>query len=117
MQTLEPTGQKSIEWAAGLFEGEGTLYKRSDNRWQIRIKMTDLDVLEDFFKVVDAGRLTGPYHPPSLKSHHKAFWHWETVKKDDVLKVVSALLPYLGYRRGKLARACVKEYGLNYAIN
>ena len=118
MQTSETTGQKSIEWAAGLFEGEGTLYKiRTTNRWHVRIKMTDLDVLEDFFNIVNVGHLTGPYHPPSLKSHHKSFWHWETGKKDDVIAVLLALVPYLGHRRGQLVRTCFQDYGLNYAIN
>lgn len=113
MQTLEPTGLKSIEWAAGLFEGEGTLYRRKNGRWQIRIKMTDLDVLQAFQEAVDTGNLTGPYHPPSLKPHHKAFWHWETSKKDDLIMVVEKLLPYLGHRRSQLARNCLQEYGTN----
>ena len=113
MQTSEPTGLKSIEWAAGLFEGEGTLYRRKNGRWHIRIKMTDLDVLEDFLGVIDAGHLTGPYHPPSLKAHHKPFWHWEAGRRDDLLRVVQKLLPYLGHRRSQLARNCLQEYGTN----
>ncbi len=120
MQTLEKTGQKSIEWAAGLFEGEGCIYQKKGRKnpsWSIRIKMTDLDVLQSFHSTVDAGHLTGPYHPPSLKPHHKSFWHWETAKKDDVIKVLTALLPYLGYRRAKLVLTCFQDYGLNYAIN
>ncbi len=111
MQTLEPTGQKSIEWAAGLFEGEGTLYRRRNGRWHIRIAMADLDVLESFHEVIDAGHLTGPYHPPSRKSHWKSMWHWESGKKKDVLEVVEKMLPYLGHRRGQLARTCLKEWG------
>jgi|TARA_B000000557_G_C20802377_1_gene456166 hypothetical protein len=120
MQTLEQIGPKSIEWAAGLFEGEGTIYRvRSSKtpRWCIRIKMTDLDVLEDFHATVGRGNLNGPHHSPSMKPHHKPFWHWETNKKDDVITVLSSLKPFLGYRRSKLVNSCLQDYGVDYATD
>jgi len=43
-----------IAWAAGLFEGEGTLnvYRRSSGKLQVQVRlgMTDRDVVERFLR-------------------------------------------------------------------
>ena len=44
-QSREKTGLKSIEWAAGLFEGEGCIsYREDQNRYCLCIAMCDGDV-------------------------------------------------------------------------
>jgi hypothetical protein len=48
-----------IAWAAGLFEGEGTIVD-STGSVQLRVKMTDLDVLEKRFDVFGVGRHLRP---------------------------------------------------------
>jgi hypothetical protein len=49
-----------IAWAAGLFEGEGTIVD-SAGPVQLRVKMTDLDVLERLLDVFGVGEIYGPY--------------------------------------------------------
>jgi hypothetical protein len=49
-----------IAWAAGLFEGEGSI-THVYGRTQLRIHMTDFEVLERFLEIIGAGRIYGPY--------------------------------------------------------
>lgn len=94
----EPPGLKSIEWAAGLYEGEGWL-TRHKNRWELAIKMTDLDVLQDFYDIVRCGTLRGPYHVPSQKAHYKPSYIWRTYNKQNIFTIVAEFYPFMGKRR------------------
>ena len=103
-QNQEKTGQKSIEFCAGLYEGEGTLTHFSKdnprkNNWQLKIKMADEDVLEDFCRIAGVGKIYGPYHSASYKEHHKPTWQYMVYKNKDVLSLLKRMLPYLGKRR------------------
>ena len=53
----------AIAWAAGLFEGEGTI-TRCDGRLHLRMQLTDLEVLERFAEIVGTGKIYGPYTRP-----------------------------------------------------
>ena len=103
---------KSIEWAAGLFEGEGCIYTRKGSKNALRhtldINMTDKDVIEDFAEVVGA-KVLGPYNPPTAKSNHKEFWRVTIGSKSEVKRVLSMLLPYLGQRRAYKALNCLDD--------
>ena len=83
----------SIEWAAGLFEGEGCI---DTNKNGLILKMTDLDVVEKFHSVFGVGNIR-----PILDSHpnHKDQWRWCIYAKSEVVRIVSLMLPYLGNRR------------------
>ena len=94
----EPPGLKSIEWAAGLYEGEGYL-TRYRNRWELGIKMTDLDVLQDFYDFVRCGNRRGPYHTPSQKPHHKPYYLWRTYNKKEIFTIVAEFYPLMCKRR------------------
>ena len=49
----EQTGQRSIEWAAGLFEGEGWLCRNGRYSWELAIEMTDKEKLQkEYDKIV-----------------------------------------------------------------
>ena len=90
----------TIEWAAGLFEGEGCIsYKRNKNGRtypKLYIKMTDRDVIEKFIEVVGYGSYS---IVPPQQSHHKESYAWETSKATEVRRIAAAMLPYLGLRR------------------
>jgi len=92
------TGVKSIEWAAGLFEGEGYL-SRTRNRWDMAIKMTDRDVLEDFLDIVKCGRLNGPYHSASMKEHYRPYYRWRTYNNQEIFRIIAEFYPLMGERR------------------
>jgi hypothetical protein len=105
----EPPGLKSIEWAAGLYEGEGYL-TRYKNRWELAVKMTDLDVLQDFYDIVRCGVLRGPYHDPSQKKHHKPYYRWRTYNKQEIFDLVAEFYPLMCERR----RAKFDEFLTHY---
>lgn len=86
--------QKSIAWAAGLFEGEGYvgLTRRQCN---ISISSTDLDVLEKFHKVVGVGSV---FQCKQVEGH-KTFWRWKAGTRAAVAHLFELFSPYLCYRR------------------
>jgi hypothetical protein len=46
----------SFEWAVGLFEGEGSLFKdKRSNTWTLQMRMTDKDVVQMFADVMSTG--------------------------------------------------------------
>tara|TARA_R100000353_G_scaffold60748_1_gene48053 strand:+ start:89 stop:445 length:357 start_codon:yes stop_codon:yes gene_type:complete len=112
MQTLEITGPRSIDWAAGIFEGEGTLtvdyVRKGVPRYKAQIGLTDYDVLQSFHDIIQCGNLNGPYKFPSSKKHHKPIWIWKLSKKKDLKGFLETMLPYLGHRRELKAKKILK---------
>lgn len=53
-------GPLCIAWAAGLFEGEGSI-TTSRGRFRLQIEMTDEESVRRFHAIVAAGRVYGPY--------------------------------------------------------
>ena len=106
----EPPGLKSIEWAAGIYEGEGWMTRNRRGKWQIAIKMTDLDVLQDFYDIVRLGYLNGPYHPPSMKAHHLPYYRWCSQKASDIAMIVQEFYPYMGERRRAKFDEFIQDY-------
>lgn len=109
---METTGQKCIEWAAGLFEGEGSLYlNAATGQWVMRIKMTDHDVVKDFFKTVDYwGHFRENKRMPSMKPHHKTVHIWELFKRDYIFELVMNFYPYMYARRQEKMREFMAWY-------
>ena len=98
-QSKEEIGQKfidegEIQWAAGLYEGEGTLYRKGGG-WCLRIIMTDVDVVKHFGSIYGL-KVTGPYTPPE---NRKDIFHVSTSRRDLIFKIVADFYPYLGERR------------------
>jgi len=91
--------QSDIAWAAGLYEGEGWLTKRTDRTtWQLGIKSTDFDVLQKFHNIFNAGSIR-LCQEPSLKAHWKPIWQYLVCNKAGMHKILTAILPHLGSRR------------------
>ena len=91
-----------IAWAAGLFEGEGTVSSSFHNKGTVkrtlaRIVLTDEDVLKHFSKVVGFGNFRGPYR--QKKRNRKPFWVWQTGKYEYIQTLYRMFLPHLGTRR------------------
>ena len=97
---------RNIAWAAGIFEGEGSITIRTlrpHNRERhpaviMQMNMTDEDVVREFFRIVEVGTLRGPYHSPSRGSKRKPIWFWSAAGKD-VKPLLQQFLPYLLSRR------------------
>jgi len=96
-------------WLAGLYEGEGCINAqwgrgRPVPHVQMRIAMTDLDVLEKARDLAGMGRLTGPYQQ---KGSCKPRWVWSVARWNDVLLFVERVMPHLCARRRAQAEAAL----------
>lgn len=87
-------------WAAGLFEGEGSLTP-SGNGWAAKLGTTDEDVIRRFHEVVGCGTVYGPWQ----RGAFKPIWQWTCTDKAGLERVAERLGPWLGERRSGRLRA------------
>src|SRR5687768_2908398 len=86
----------SIEWFAGLYEGEGCIIRQPRNSVVMAISSTDHDVLIKAQEII-GGRVRGPRHDGNPR--HKPRWEWFVTSRNDVLAITSAIYPHLCSRR------------------
>jgi hypothetical protein len=100
--------QIEIAWAAGLFEGEGTIVLFRDRtrlRVQLAVEMTDEDVVRRFFRVSGFGSVQ--YILP--KNGCKQKWKWFGSGQCAVL-LLSKLAPHFGTRRRNRTLVALNAY-------
>lgn len=94
--------QRSTEWAAALFEGEGSAgvytYAGKSPRGKLSLAMTDEAPVREFAAIVGAGRIH-----EQTKPNGKREWRWQAQSKADAAKAAAAILPWLFPRRAKQA--------------
>ena len=75
-----------LSYAAGLYEGEGTVYvcraSGRDDRAVVQVKMTDREPLERMQEATGLGRINGPYSRPDKA--WKPWWQWTINRQTDV---------------------------------
>lgn len=90
-----------IAWAAGLFEGEGCMNSHPRGKrgsgTQLRLAMTDRDVVERFAAVIGCGNIHRPRHDP--RPNHKPVYTWALYESARVVEVIELLMPWFGERR------------------
>jgi hypothetical protein len=92
----------TLPWAAGLFEGEGSIdYTHRDYRGRkryryarLQLSMTDEDVVRGFHAVIGHGRVNGPYG----QLRGQPYWRWAAHGRE-AAEVLTLLLPFFGERR------------------
>jgi hypothetical protein len=97
-EDLNPTRREQIAWAAGLFDGEGSIHVRH-NGVSLQLGMTDRDLIERFRSVVGAGGICTRTHLRTKPLHT-----WHLGKRAEVQRVLNDLLPWFGERRGERAQ-------------
>ena len=94
---------KTIEWAAGLFEGEGNIYKRPDvNRFSLTVGMTDKDVVDWFHEVMGVGN-----RYIRKRDGRQDLFVWQAEKKTDVRFCLEKMVRHFGQRRAYKALNCL----------
>lgn len=108
---LTYTDETEITWAAGLFEGEGSLsLKQTNDHYSLKVAMTDRDVLE---KLGDIWGLNvcGPYNTNKTPSQEKLkkvsgstntrkdYFEVSVSARSKIFKIVCEIYPYLHARR------------------
>jgi len=108
-QVMEHISQKeiqerSIAWAAGLFEGEGCVYSSTQTPPQprLQIRMCDRGPLDRFCLIVGYGKVHGPYKTHKTGETNKGNWRdnysWQ-VHGQPATEVARLIFPYLDIRR------------------
>ena len=95
--------REDLAWAAGLFEGEGSIVKgkRGEGGGQNRsprlaLSMTDEDIVRRFAGIVDCGTIS-LYQPPF--ENRKLQYKWSCSRFEHVQAIVAVFWPWLGERR------------------
>jgi hypothetical protein len=94
-----------VAWAAGFFDGEGTVAADKDPRTgryraiNMEIPQSSIggtpEVLLRFRRIVGVGNISGPYEPRSPWSRLPAY-RWRSGALEDVESVAAVLFPWLG---------------------
>ena len=100
---------KTIEWAAGLFEGEGCITKvGTTGRWHVQLEMSDKDVVEQWHETMGlTTKITD--RPARYGKKSKPTYMSQTRRQSEVRRIVSSLLPHLGTRRAHKALDCLDD--------
>jgi hypothetical protein len=106
-QKRPPTGMllahaHETAWVAGLLEGEGCFILRADrlrSNLAISCEMTDRDIVYRLREITGVGNVGGPYYTRQFLTH-KPKWRWTVTRRGHVVELCTALLPWMGERRG-----------------
>jgi len=112
-----------IAWAAGLFEGEGSIScypikcRVNSIRTDVSLASTDKDVIDKFCQIVGAGDVKGPREYP----RRKPIYYWQVQNFRDCMYVLGQIYDYLGERRkakaDEMLEACIPRYLSFYPIS
>lgn len=93
-----------LAWAAGFFEGEGSVFKHSTKtktpRLAASLDQTDApELIERFLRAVGVGKTYGPYGSGSGRLR----WRWAAYH-GEAAQALELLEPYLGEHSAKVRR-------------
>ena len=95
---------QELAWAAGLFEGEGSIFNGGGTSTSVALAMTDLDVVEKFQKAV---QLPVPIYKRTRRDAYKDVFEWRTARFEYAQALIAMLWPWLGTRRKQQAKICL----------
>lgn len=101
--------ERTSEWAAGLFEGEGTIAIdiREEKYFYTRvaISMTDEEEIREFARIVGVGNVT----THASKEGYKQMWYWQVSRVSELKVFIEKIVPWLGERRRAKLFACLDK--------
>lgn len=87
----------SIAWAAGLFEGEGTVFVAKTGYARAQMQLCDEATLRRFCQAVGVGKIIGPYKRKNPNA--SPFWCWGCYTEPQIRYLFGLLRPLLSKRR------------------
>lgn len=100
--------RENLAWAAGLFDGEGTIYSNS-RLILLAVGQVDREVLDEFHTAVgNIGRVSGPY--TSSNPNAQLSYRYTASKYETVQAVIAMLWPFLKTVKRKQAEKALKNY-------
>jgi hypothetical protein len=104
----------SLDWFAGLFEGEGYISanKATPHKWVMGLTSVDRDVLEKVVTLV-GGKIYGPYkcNVPNRQPQYT----WYLGNKKHAVPLLKSMLPLLCSRRRQRAQDALSAYETHLA--
>src|SRR5467141_1685264 len=106
--------RENLARLAGLFEGEGCIcISRPKNtnllRTSLSLKLTDEDVVLEFYRIVNIGTVSGPhFYKTSLGN--KPVWRWQIADRPFSYAILCAIFPWLRARRRAKAREFISTF-------
>jgi len=102
---------REIAWAAGLFEGEGSIgasrnRKKKTQTPLLQLSMTDGDTVQRFASILGLGRT---YRPYDRGLNCKPSYTWRLTSFEKAQAVIAMFWPWLGVRRKKRALEILAE--------
>ena len=105
---------RETAWAAGLFEGEGSIVRHGvpldagrRPHWQLTLRMTDRDIVDRFAAWAGIGKVYA--EKPKANPKHKDTFLYIVSARRDVYDVLRRLRPWFGERRGWRAKEAMAE--------
>ncbi len=95
-----------LAWAAGLFDGEGSVNNAAKGKLRLSVAQTDREVLDRFAKAVGLGTVNGPYGPYEDGPTKKPLFAY-TANTRHAEKVLNDLWPYLSSVKKEDARRAI----------
>lgn len=85
--------ETELAWAAGLFEGEGTV-ATCNGRRRLQVKMISESSVRRFHEAIGVGKMYGPYGPYKSQLGSKPIYLWIAEKEDRDIAILR-LRPYV----------------------
>lgn len=102
--------KEEIAWAAGLFEGEGCITRKTNSKTMVlKLLMTDRDVVERLLSIAGAGSFYVVQRPPPLLQAYQ----WQCAEADKVEELLLLWMPWLGSRRRARAEEALRVLATN----
>src|SRR5579859_6411799 len=98
------TQENELYWAAGFFDGEGTI-GFYNGRGIIQVKQVDKEPLERFAKAIQIGKVAGPY--AQQEENWQPQYQWQVQARRDVIRVAQLLLPLVSGNKRKQVEQCL----------
>jgi hypothetical protein len=90
---------EELAWFAGVLESEGCFTQNRGGQAQIRVQMTDKDVIERLHALAECGHMRPLQR--QRQAHHKQAWELQISRRDDAMRLMRAIRPWMGERRGQ----------------
>jgi hypothetical protein len=91
-----PMTATDIAWLAGIIEGEGTFGRKGHPAGQVRVQMTDEDVIDRLHSLTGVGAVHSRGKPAE---HCRPVWEWSVIRRGNVLALHQLIAPLLLSRR------------------
>lgn len=106
-------------WAAGLFDGEGSIGMQSEKRSRLRCElgMNDQDMVERFYRIVGVGKIFMKKSTSRVSGTTNPHWCWIAYRDYEIEQVFLIIGPYLSSRRkGRFEELILKRKQALYTI-